>query len=1007
MTGSLWAAWLSPSFQGWETLDAFGLTSQRNKCLNQLLAEARFSAWLAGSLSTGRLRNRQTAGELTSLGCARLFAYPNAAEQAVLLVGTDQLTSAAREMLHLLARAGPVFGGEQQPERPESIQLPELEASFDLQETLQWVLEHLLTQTPCDAAYIALRYGDVFRVRARWNMPEAIAEIDIGINSLAELKQMVSSRQGMVVRVSQSAQADFLTGKLNPALQSWMAAPIVFGQRIIGFAAFFSYQRSAFTKAILRSASANINRFAPLIENAIMFSEAARHLQQLALVNELAASIATVSDLGQVEQRLMQRLRRVFGLVNISLLLLSADGEMLYEAIDPTSGENALVLPAANSLSGYVVELGKPVRVGDIRLAPRYQEVYAGVKSALVVPLKYRGKIIGVLNLTSRDLNAFSQQDEQLMIMISSHLAGMVENLRLNEQTRQRALNLSLIHQVVNRVIGLNHTGQIAAVAAGLMVEQFNYDYTFIYRVQEAGKQIKLLGWAGEGASGLTSDKSYPVLPGLVYQVIRDGIGRICSDIESAGCLPPIHGERAMSEMAVLLTDGEQVMGVIDVQRVNRFAFDEADLLALEALASVLSSIMKNAEHYQQLQTNVRQLRAARETALDVAGDLDLEMLLNRLVRRARELLEAPAAELALVDAQSQTVRVVVSETPWQLEVGRTLAYMEGLEGKVAVEGEPVLLEGAQGRQGQAKGKLDLLDRSVAAVPLKLKGEVIGVLSVSDDHPQRQFTLQDIELLELLAPQVAVFIHNARLYQELQARMQVQKLAESQLVRSARLAAVGEMAAGVAHELNNPLTTVTGFIELVLDDLPADSPARPDLELVLREARRARGVVRQLLDFSRPTESVRVRSDVNDLVNDVLSLVQHLIRTSAVDLRTNLAEGLPWINIDPNQLKQVLLNLIHNALNAMPHGGSLTLATGLKRQDDQDWLVISVADSGSGIAPEHLERIFEPFFTTQAAGSGTGLGLSVSYGIVSEHGGFIDVESTLEEGSCFKVRLPV
>ena len=283
----------------------------------------------------------------------------------------------------------------------------------------------------------------------------------------------------------------------------------------------------------------------------------------------------------------------------------------------------------------------------------------------------------------------------------------------------------------------------------------------------------------------------------------------------------------------------------------------------------------------------------------------------------------------------------------------------------------------------------------------------MGTLVVMDDREEFEFHQDHLQLLELLAPQVSIWIRNARLYHELQERIEAQRQAENSLVRSARLAAVGEMAAGVAHELNNPLTTVSGFVELLLDELPAGSPQRSELELVLRESQRAHGVVRRLLDFSRPSEEHRLRTDINELVNDVLGLVYHLMRTGGVSLVTDMEDNLPWLVINPGQIKQVILNILHNAIQAMADGGVLTVQTSRRRREKRDWVVVTVHDTGEGIPPENLVSIFEPFFTTRPPGKGTGLGLSVSYGIVTEHGGFIDVSSQLNQGSSFAIYFPV
>jgi two-component system NtrC family sensor kinase len=211
----------------------------------------------------------------------------------------------------------------------------------------------------------------------------------------------------------------------------------------------------------------------------------------------------------------------------------------------------------------------------------------------------------------------------------------------------------------------------------------------------------------------------------------------------------------------------------------------------------------------------------------------------------------------------------------------------------------------------------------------------------------------------------------------------------------------------VAHELNNPLTTVTGFSELVLEDLPEDSPHKQELLMVLQEARRASSVVRRLLDFSRQGERIRASADLNEVVNDVIALTRHLIQTNNVALILDLDESLPWVSIDSNQMKQVLLNLIHNGLQAMPKGGEMQVRTFLGKRESRDWMVMSVQDTGTGISSEDQSKIFEPFFTTKGNRGGTGLGLSVTYGIVADHGGTIEVLSEAGRGSVFEVWLPL
>jgi two-component system NtrC family sensor kinase len=310
--------------------------------------------------------------------------------------------------------------------------------------------------------------------------------------------------------------------------------------------------------------------------------------------------------------------------------------------------------------------------------------------------------------------------------------------------------------------------------------------------------------------------------------------------------------------------------------------------------------------------------------------------------------------------------------------------------------------------------------KSELCVAVKDGEAILGIIDI-ESREMNAFSHNDLLAMESLAGILASVVSSANQYQrlqetvrqlrmtetELKARMEAQRYAENRLLQAAKLAAVGEMAAGIAHELNNPLTTVTGFSEMVFNDLPEESPHRAELEMVMREARRASDVVRRLLDFSRQGAYVRTSADLNEVVNDVIALTRHLIQNSNVNLTLALDETLPWVLMDTNQMKQVLLNLIHNALQAMQGGGEMTVATNRRERDSRRWVVMSVRDSGVGIEPADQERIFEPFFTTKGEFGGTGLGLSITYNIVTDHGGIMEVLSEAGKGSTFEVWLPM
>jgi PAS domain S-box-containing protein len=232
---------------------------------------------------------------------------------------------------------------------------------------------------------------------------------------------------------------------------------------------------------------------------------------------------------------------------------------------------------------------------------------------------------------------------------------------------------------------------------------------------------------------------------------------------------------------------------------------------------------------------------------------------------------------------------------------------------------------------------------------------------------------------------------------------------QRQLVNAEKLASLGTLAAGVAHEINNPLGVILGFCELLLRKAEPGSQQFEDLKTIERQGLLCKETVENLLSFARAENQPMARAEVNLCIEAIVKVVRHLIEKHGIDLTTQLADNLPAVKADARQLQQVFLNLITNAMAAMENGGTLTIRSLLERNPHR--VVVKFQDTGAGIPPEHMDRIFEPFFTTKPEGQGTGLGLFVSYGIVSNFGGTIDCASSpatalgKQPGTTFTVKL--
>lgn len=229
---------------------------------------------------------------------------------------------------------------------------------------------------------------------------------------------------------------------------------------------------------------------------------------------------------------------------------------------------------------------------------------------------------------------------------------------------------------------------------------------------------------------------------------------------------------------------------------------------------------------------------------------------------------------------------------------------------------------------------------------------------------------------------------------------------ETRLIQSEKQASVGKLAAGVAHEINNPLTAVLTFTHLILRRKDLAEEVRSDLETVAAQTERVRGIVKSLLDFSRQTEISPESMDINNLIKDSIGLMNNQALIKDVHLSFEGDDDLPTLTLDRNQFQSVLINMIINALDATPSAGKIEIQTNKADHDDESGVEIRITDNGSGIAPEHMDQLFDPFFTTKAVGKGTGLGLAVSAGIIQRHGGTIDVKSKLESGTIFTIWLP-
>ncbi|HOU12164.1 MAG TPA: response regulator [Anaerolineae bacterium] len=399
----------------------------------------------------------------------------------------------------------------------------------------------------------------------------------------------------------------------------------------------------------------------------------------------------------------------------------------------------------------------------------------------------------------------------------------------------------------------------------------------------------------------------------------------------------------------------------------------------------------------QMLRRRNQELAALDEINRMISSSLDLDEVLVSALEGLGRLIATDALSLVLNEEESQS---------WVIRKARVV-HGVWLEGRVVpaddvvreaiIDGHSILRKAM--RDSFWNEALGLASLDILCVPLVKREEVLGALVVL----KQEAGLDEdyLSLMEHLAATVSVALQNARLFQDLESFAEEVERSQNQLIQAEKMAAVGRLAASLAHEINNPLQAIQNSLHLALHPGLDEVKRRGFLEMAQQEVARLVQIVRRMLDFYRPSSAMQPL-DVNRPVDDALAIAGKRLQQSRVEVVARLAPNLVPVRGAPNQLTQVFLNIIINAVDAMPNGGTLWVGTAYHAERKQ--VVVAFRDSGPGIAPEIREHMFEPFHTSKS--TGTGLGLAISYGIIERHGGVIEVESPPGGGTTFIVRLP-
>lgn len=721
-----------------------------------------------------------------------------------------------------------------------------------------------------------------------------------------------------------------------------------------------------------------------------------RQLVEQQTLSALARSLSAELDLDVL---LTQVVDAAVSLCNAEegLLLLPDDqGDAMYiravKGIDSETARNFRIR-TQDTLAGQVYRTGQPILIGDQGLHKLKTEYL--VRSLLYVPLSIKGQPIGVLGINNRHSDrTFGEHDSELLQDLAAHAAIAIENARLYKDSILRARELSTLVQAAEATNSTLALDRVLSIIATQLIGALDVTQCYITEWHPSDRELYPLAiryralWKPT-AGPVWTISTQPAIGRLLstrQPVLVDGQFNAADDVIGAW-LP--HHYHAQSVLYVPLYAHERLLGIVTFYRLHA-PYPESGVPE-RATAALL--------------------RDALEMIVLLVGS-DASQQRGNLFQLAQQLLDAAGADwcdIALWNSAKRQFDVTLSygEVIWH-EAARPSIDLDQLPRLTQLLHDPYATTNADNEE------LDYLcsagyGRSLLALPLTIKEHTAGLVFLVDTISDRTFSRREIELAQALVSQAANAIENARLYRDLALSLEELHRTQSKLVQTARLSAMGELAAAVAHQINNPLTTILGDAQLMLQDVRPDDPDYEALEAIFRAGKRAHEVVRRLLTMARQqnTEELPQPMDVNSTIKNTLTLVKSHIQQGHVRLEVDLREPLPPVSGIHGQLEDVWLNLLLNARDAVAGHPTPTIGIRSRYDDAAQCVEVIVWDNGPGILPDQQQRVFEPFYTTKPTGEGTGLGLHICRQIVEKCNGSISLQSNYNQGTRFFIHLPV
>jgi GAF domain-containing protein len=821
-------------------------------------------------------------------------------------------------------------------------------------------------------------------------------------------------------------------------LTSFLGVPIVLQDQLLGVLALCGRAPLRLGPDERELIESFVAQAAVAIRNAGLYAQTTQRLEQTRALLDVAEILNSTIEPRRMLKQVAQRIAQVCGVDRCSierwegdrvvpLMSQFADGRRapaLWAAFETMLDDAPREVP----IHAQAIGTRRPVIVADASdtdLLPRAWVDTFHIKSCMVVPLIQQDEVIGVMTLDYMErVTPFEPWQRDLGMAIGNQVALALENQRLYGLVQERLREATTLLAVSRALSEPAGTGEALRRVAAEVGRKLGADMVGVYTLSaDKSELVPAAGWHVPKAlveSFLARPFVLARMPAL-SRLWHEGRATWSADAKNDPGIDqqPLESLGPHSVLfAPALAGGEPVGAVFLIWWEVGRSFPPQETRLIEGVASQVGLFLENADLTRQTRLRLEEseallseLSVLHDLSRTVTGQLRQEDVVEAIHRQVARLLDTRHMVLAVVDeATAEMVTLLRTQDGVRdLEAPRRSIHSRvGLTASVATSGRPIRTDdyvGECARRGLELAQPDRIVPHWIGVPMLAGSQVVGVLALrSDDRP---FSEADERVLTNIAGLAALALRSARLYQDRTRAYEDLAHAQDQLVRSEKLRALGEMASGVAHDFNNLLAAILGRAQLLLHRV-ADPTARQWLQIIERSAADGAKTVRRLQEFTRiRRDQPVVDVELNRVVREALELTESAWRIEAprrgivIEAVTDLASDLPTTLSDPAELREVMTNLILNAVDAMPRGGTLTLSTARRGES----IELRVGDTGVGIPEAVRSKIFDPFFTTKGP-KGTGLGLSMTYGILSRHGATITVDSQEGHGTVFTLLFP-